>query len=128
SEHDFPFPYVEDIMSVARKYPYAALGAMISIAGIIIGALVTIAISIFIGMFAMYGEMKATTANQVAIQAALGAIQKQQTDDMNAVRAYASNNARRTEYIVAMLSPEGQRRIAQWDHDNPQPELPGVKR
>lgn len=124
---DEPFPYLEDAMVIARKYPYSALGVMIGIATIIVAALVTVAVSVFTGMFLMYGTMRETTANQIQIQQSLVVIQKQQTDDMNAVRAYSSNNARRTEFIVAMLSPEGQRRISEWDKSNPQPELPGTR-
>ena len=118
------FPYLENLMAAARKYPYAALGAMITVAGIVIAAIVTVAVSVFTGMFLMYGTMKETTTNQIQIQNALIAIQKQQTDDGNAIRAYESNRARRTEFIVGLMSPENQKAIAQWDAVNPAPELP----
>lgn len=120
------FPYLEQMSVAARKHPYAALGAMIAVAGIIVAAIVTMAVAVFTGMFMMYGTMRETTANQVQIQQSLMAIQKQQTDDMNAVRAYASNNARRNEFIVGLLSRQSQAAIAEWDRANPRPELPGV--
>lgn len=122
------FPYLERIMAGVRKYPYAALGAMIAIAGVIIAAVVTLAVSLFTGMFLMYGQLRETTAKQEQIQSTLMAIQKQQTDDMNAVRAYESNVSRRTEFIVGLMTPANQRSVAEYDRGNPKLDLPNTQR
>jgi hypothetical protein len=127
AEPDTPFPYLEDVMAAARKHPYAALGAMIGVAGIVVAAIVTVAVSVFTGMFLMYGTMKETTTNQIQIQQSLIAIQKQQTDDMNAVRAYESNISRRTEFIVGLMTPQQQKSVAEYDAVNPRIELPNTK-
>lgn len=126
-------PFLETLPVTAKKHPYATLitivGAVATVVSTVVGAVVFVAI----GAFTMYGtqretlsELKALRQDYTEVSTRLAAIQKQQTDDMNAVRAYASNDARRTEFIVGLMTPTQQRAVNQFDRSNPRMELPGV--
>lgn len=126
---DSPFPYLETIVTAAKKYPHAALAAMISVAALVISAVTVLAVSIIGGMFLMYGEMRQNTATMRENQATMVQIlNKQQTIENrqieagNIMRAYEAANGKRIEFIVGMMSPNQQRAINAYNKSNPLPE------
>lgn len=127
------FPFLENIRVATRKHPYAVIAAIVTAAVSVIGAIIGAVVFVAVAGFQMYGTQQATLAridsllNQnTELRQELSIIRKQQTDDMNAVRAYASNDARRTEFIVGLMTPTQQRAVSQFDRSNPRLELPGV--
>lgn len=127
------FPFLENIRVATRKHPYAVIAAIVTAAVSVISAIVGAIVFVAIAGFQMYGTQQATLTrvdtllNQNSeLRQEVAAMRKQQTDDMNAVRAYASNDARRTEFIVGLMTPTQQRAVAQYDRGNPRLELPGV--
>jgi len=116
-------------LSAAKQYPYAAIGVMISIAGIVMAAVTVLAVSVIGGMFLMYGEMKQNTATMKENQATMVQIlNKQQTienrqiDDGNIMRAYEAANGKRIEFMVGLMSPDKQRAMNQYNQANPLPQ------
>lgn len=126
-------PIVEAVTVTAKKHPYAVIAAIVTAAVTVISTIVGAIVFVAVGAFTMYGtqretltELKALRQDYTEVSTRLSAIQKQQTDDMNAVRAYASNDSRRTEFIVGLMTPTQQRAVNQFDRANPRLELPGV--
>jgi hypothetical protein len=124
---DEPFPYLEDAMVAIRKYPYAALGAMISIAAVVISAVTVLAVSVIGGMFLMYGQMKETTATQALLLTRFEQFDQQHRSDYNALRAYASADLSRTNFLVGLMSAEKQEQANSYDRTHPMPLLPDPK-
>lgn len=126
-------PIVETITVTAKKHPYAVIAAIVTAAVTVISTIVGAVVFVAIAGFQMYGTQQATLTRVDALltqntelRQEVTAMRKQQTDDMNAVRAYASNDSRRTEFIVGLMTPTQQRAVAQYDRGNPRLELPGV--
>lgn len=125
---DSPFPYLETIVAAAKKYPYAAVGVMISIAAVVISAVTVLSVSVIGGMFLMYGEMRQNTATMRENQATmLQILNKQQTienrqiDAGNIMRAYEAANGKRVEFMVGLMSPGQQRAMNAYNRSNPMP-------
>lgn len=117
---DEPFPYLENIMVAAKKYPYAAIGVMISIAAVVISAVTVLAVSIGGGMFLMYGEMKANTAllktsldQQVAIEG-----------QVKVVKTIAQATLARQDFMTGLMTKEQQERVNAYDRTNPRTPAP----
>lgn len=125
---DEPFPYLEKFMVAVKKYPYTAIGVMIGIASLVIGAVVTVSVAVGGGMFLMYGEMKANTALMTQILNKQTAIEQRQDDDGKVMRAYASVNGKRIEFVIGLLSKESQEKVNQYDRAHPDPLLPDAER
>ena len=121
---DEPFPYLEKLVVAVKKYPYTAIGVMISIAAVIISAVTVLAVSIIGGMFLMYGEMKENTALMQEIKANQKAIEERQLDDGKVMRAYEAANGKRIEFVVGMLNKEAQEKVNQYDRAHPSPLMP----
>lgn len=131
SQPDSPFPYLETILTIAKRYPYSALMAMIAIASVVISAVVVLSVSVIGGMFLMYGEMRQNTASMRENQATMVLIlNKQQTienrqiDSGNIMRAYMAHNGEKVGMIVGLLTPDKQRAINSWDKAHPAPQTP----
>lgn len=121
---DEPFPYLEKLVVAIKKYPYAAIGVMISIAAVIVSAITVLAVSIIGGMFLMYGEMKENTALMQEIKNNQKAIEERQLNDGNVMRAYEASNGKRIEFVVGMLSKDAQEKVNQYDRAHPSPLMP----
>lgn len=126
-------PFLETLPVTIKKHPYAVIAAIVTAAVSVIGAIIGAVVFVAVAGFQMYGTQQATLTRIEALlnqntelRQEVAAMRKQQTDDMNAVRAYASNDSRRTEFIVGLMTPTQQRSVAQFDRSNPRLELPGV--
>lgn len=106
---------------VAKKNPYAMLSVIVGIAAIITAAIVTLSISIIGAVFIMYGTMNRMQEQQAGILKELSAIQAQQKDDGNAMRAYEAANGKRIEFVVGLMSPQQQSRMNEYDRTHPIP-------
>ena len=118
-------------MTAVKKYPHAALAAMISIAAVVISAVTVLAVSIIGGMFLMYGEMRQNTATMRENQATMVQIlQKQQTienrqiDAGNIMRAYEMHNNEKLGVVISLLPPERQAAFYAWSKVHPAPKIP----
>lgn len=121
---DEPFPYLEKMTVVVKKHPYAAIGAMISIAAIVISAITVISVSIGGGMFLMYGEMNRNTALMQQILTKQEVIETRQLDDGKVMRAYEAANGKRIEFMVGLMTKEQQERMNNYDRIHPSPLMP----
>lgn len=115
-----PLPFLRDIMSTADKHPYAVVGIIITVVGIVMAALVTIAITVIGGMFSMYGTMREIQAQQTVILKELTTYQ----NDIKVLRTYEASVLSRQNFIAGLMSPEDQRRLAEYDRANPIPSPP----
>lgn len=111
-------------MTLAKRNPYALIGIMIAIAGIVVAAVVTLAVSVVGGMFIMYGTMRENTVLMGSILKKQETIEHRQLDDGKVMRAYESANGKRIEFIVALQSKENQRLINEYDAAHPMPTMP----
>lgn len=123
---DSPFPYLETILTVAQKYPYAAIGVMISIAGIIMSAITVLAISVIGGMFLMFGQMKEISATQKTILTQYQETRADVKETGNVMRAYENVNGKRTEFLISLMDPVQQARYREWERTHPMPLLPAA--
>lgn len=123
-EPDTPFPYLETIVTAAKRYPHAALAAMISIASVVIAAVTVLAVSVIGGMFLMYGEMRQNTALMGDILKKQQVIETRQLDDGKVMRAYESANGKRIEFVVGLMTKEQQQRMNEYDRTHPAPLMP----
>lgn len=126
-------PMLETLTVATKNHPYVVIAGIVTAAVSVISAIVGAIVFVAIAGFQMYGTQQATLTrletllNQnTELRQEVLSMRKQQTDDMNAVRAYASNDARRTEFIVGLMTPTQQRAVSQFDRANPRLELPGV--
>lgn len=115
-------------MVAAKRHPYAMLTAMISVAGLVIVAVTTLAVSIITGMLLMYGQMRENTAEvrsntalMVTILKKQDSIEAAQTAQGNAIRAYEAANGNRLGIIVGLMSPSSQRAYTAYSQANPMP-------
>lgn len=110
-------------MSAADKHPYVVVGIIVSVVGIVMAALMTIAITVIGGMFSMYGTMREMQAQQAVII-------KQQADyanDIKVLRTYEASVLSRQNFIAGLMTPEDQKRLAEFDRANPIPNPPPVR-
>lgn len=115
------FPYLESISVTAKKNPYAMLTIIVSIASVLIIAVTTLSISVIGSVFIMYGTMTKMQQQQSTIIDQLAAVQKQQSEDGNAMRAYEAANGKRIEFVVGLMTPNQQARMDEYDRTHPIP-------
>lgn len=115
-------------MTVAQKYPYAAIGVMISIAALVISAVTVLSVSVIGGMFLMYGEMRQNTATMKENQATMvqilnkqQIIENRQIDDGKVMRAYEAANGKQNEFMIGLMSRDNQRTMFEYKRANPLP-------
>lgn len=102
-------------MNAADRHPYVAVGIIVSVVGIVMAALMTIAITVIGGMFSMYGTMRAMQTQQETII-------KQQADyanDIKVLRTYEASVLSRQNFIAGLMSPTEQKRLGEFDRANP---------
>lgn len=104
----------------ARKHPYAMLAAMISIASIVVVAVTTVAVSIFGGMFLMYGTMRDIQANQAVIIDQQVKVEGQ----VSVVKTYSASILGRQDFMIGLMTKEQQERVNAYDRANPRVLLP----
>lgn len=118
---DSPFPFLEELLRRAKDSPFVVIGVMISIAAIIVGAVMSLTVGFGIFLFTMNGTMHEVKQQQTTSIEQLSEIKKQQTEDGNAMRAYEAANGKRIEFIVALLSKDQQQVINDYDRAHPTP-------
>lgn len=106
---------------VAKKYPYAMLTAIISIASVVVICITTLSVAIIGSVFMMYGTMREIQSQQQTQMDQLAAIRVQQRDDGNAMRAYEAANGKRTEFMIGLMSTTQQRQMNEYDQTHPTP-------
>lgn len=125
---DSPFPYLETALAVAKKYPYTAIGVMISIAAIVISAVTVLSVSVIGGMFIMYGQMTKIAATQETILSQYAETRADVKETGNVMRAYENVNGKRTEFLISLMDPAQQARYREWERTHPLPLLPAAPR
>lgn len=115
-----PFPYLEDLMNTAAKYPYSALGAMIAIASVVIAAVVTVSVAMFAGVFLMYGSMREIQANQRVLMDTVVEVKGQ----VSVVKTIAQSGLARQDFMIGMMTKEQQEAMNAYDRTHPRPLLP----
>ena len=118
---DWPIPYLETIVVAAKKYPYTAIGVMISIAAVVISAVTVLSVSVIGGMFIMYGQMTKIAATQETILTQYAETRAEVQNTGNVMRAYEAANGKRIEFLVGLMSPQQQARANEYDRTHPQP-------
>lgn len=113
--HRHRLPFVRDIMSTADKHPYAVVGVIVTVVGIVMAALVTIAITVIGGMFSVYGTMREMRAEQTYILKELTTYQS----EIKVLRTYESSVLSRQNFIAGLMSPDKQKLLAEYDRANP---------
>ena len=110
-----PYPPLEAILTTARKYPLTAIAIMVSIAALVVGAVVTLAISVIGGMFLMYGTMNQNTAQLATISKQL----EENKTEQKVMRTYTASTLSRQNFMVGLLTRDQQRAISEYDKNNP---------
>lgn len=112
---DPPYPRLEALLTTASKYPVAAIGVMVSIAAIVVGMVVTLAIAVIGGMFVMYGTMNQTTAKLDTVIKALDEAKTEQ----KVMRTYTASTLSRQNFMVGLMTRDQQKAISEYDKGNP---------
>jgi hypothetical protein len=115
-----PLPYLEDIMAVASKYPYSALAAMIAIASLIVGTIVTLGVAGFTGAFLMYGELTSTRTKLDSIIEAQAEIKGQ----VSVIKTIHQATLARQDVMNTLMSKESQEQMNAYDRAHPRYPLP----
>lgn len=124
TQPDSPFPFLEVALKKAKDSPFVVIGIMISIAAIIVGAVMSLTVGFGIFLFTMNGTMHEIKAQQSTILDTQSAIIKQQVEDGNAMRAYEAANGKRAEFMVGLMSRDQQRAVNEYNQANPIPRMP----
>lgn len=119
-----PFPFLEVMLRKAKDSPFVVIGIMVSIAAIIVGATMSLAVGFGIFLFNMNGTMHELKQQGATTITELAAIKKQQTEDGNVMRAYEAANGKRTEFMVGLMTPESQKAMNDYDQSHPLPRMP----
>ena len=115
-----PLPYLEDIMAIASKYPYSALAAMIAVASLVVGTIVTLGVAGFTGAFLMYGEMTNTRAK-------LDNILEQQVEikgQVSVIKTIHQATLARQDFMNGLMSKENQDALNAYDRTHPRIPVP----
>lgn len=116
----FQLPFARDFMSATEKHPYIVVGLMITVVGIVMAALVTIAVTVIGGMFSVYGTMNAMKAEQAILVQQVA----EYRNDIKVLRTYEASVLARQNYIAGLMTPDDQRRLNEFDRANPIPNPP----
>jgi len=114
------FPYLEEVIVAAKKHPYAMLAAMISIASLVVAAVVTVSVALFTGVFLMYGTMRDIQAKQVTILEQ----QAETRGQISVIKTVHMTTLARQDIMVSLMSKESQQQIAVFDKANPRQVFP----
>lgn len=117
------FPYLEQIVVAAKQHPYAMLAAMISVASIVIVAVVTVAVATFTGAFLMYGTMRDIQAKQEMIIRDVAETKGQ----VSVIKTLSASTYARQDFMVGLMTKENQERVNAHDRNNPRPLPPALK-
>ena len=102
-------------MVAVKKYPYAALGAMIAIASLVIAAVVTVGVAMFTGVFLMYGTMRDIQAKQQTTIEQQVEIKGQ----ISVMKTAVLSTYAKQDFMTALMSKEDQERVNSYDRTHP---------
>lgn len=120
---DNAFPYLEQIIVAAKQHPYTMLALMISVAGIVIAAIVTVSVALFTGVFLMYGTMRDVQAKQEVIMEQ----QSETREQVNLVKTVYMTTLARQDVMLSLMSKESQQQMQAFDRANPRQIFPETK-
>ena len=107
-------------MAIANKYPYSALAAMIAVASLVVGTIVTLGVAGFTGAFLMYGEMTNTRAK-------LDNILEQQVEikgQVSVIKTIHQATLARQDFMNGLMSKENQDALNAYDRTHPRIPVP----
>lgn len=116
-------PFAQDLASAMDKHPYVVVGLMITVVGIVMAAIVTVALAVIGGMFSVYGTMNAMKAEQTILIQQVA----EYRNDVKVLRTYEASVLARQNYIAGLMTPDDQRRLNEYDRANPIPHPPPTK-
>lgn len=119
-EQKQPLPYLEDVMVIAKKYPYSALGIMIAVASVVIAATVTIGVAMFTAFFLMYGDVRAMKADQATMLKEIAEVRGQ----VQVIKTIHSATLARQDVMTTLMSKENQETVNAYDRTRPRIPLP----
>ena len=128
SQPDSPFPFLETLTMKAKESPFLVVGIMISIAAIIVGAVMSLTVGFGIFVFSMNGTMHEIKAKQDTILEQLSTTAMDVDNMGTAMRAYEAANGKRAEFIAGLMTRDKQRAINEYDQAHPLPRMPEKKR
>lgn len=128
TQPDSPFPFLEVALKKAKDSPFVVIGIMISIAAIIVGAVMSLAVGFGIFLFNMNGTMHEVKAQQTVILEQLAKTQGDVENNGNVMRSYEAANGKRSEYQIGLMTRDQQRAMNEYDQSHPLPKMPEKQR
>lgn len=121
---DPPFPFLEVLVKQAKDSPFLVVGIMISIAAIIVAAVMSLTVGFGIFLFTMNGTMHEIKAQQSTILVQQAKLQSDVDSTGTAMRAYEAANGKRIEFMVGLMTQSQQRAVNAYTMANPLPSVP----